>query len=72
MGCESSFGGLDNQIKVAGGMPQVETDSKTCIVSTNGLLVDQKCTALSDNEHINKCKWARSSDEVNRVKKLER
>ena len=52
-------------------MAQVETDSKKCIVSTDGLLADEKCTALSNNEYINKCKWARSSDEVNRVKKLE-
>ncbi|KAK6194846.1 hypothetical protein SNE40_000386 [Patella caerulea] len=71
LGCESQFAKLDNRVRYSGGMTCIATHSKKNIVATNGLLVSDQFLAMDDVEKKRKWKWARSSEEVQRVQQLE-
>lgn len=72
LGCESEFAKLDNKIRVSGGSTSVPTYSRKNVISTNGLLVDSEFVNMPEEERLKRWKWARKSDEVIRVKKLEK
>jgi len=71
LGCESEFAKLDNRITFSGGSTTVRTHSRKNVVSTDKLLKDSSFTDLSEDEKLKKWKWARCSEEVAQVKKLE-
>ena len=72
LGCESEFAKLDNRISMSGGSTTVQTHSRKNVVMTNRLLVDTSFTQQSEAERQERWKWARTSDEVANVRKVER
>lgn len=72
LGCESEFAKLDNRIKRNGGSASVQNYSMKNIVATNGLLVDSTSIDKTEVEKRDAWKWARTSEEVKKVKKLEK
>ena len=71
LGCESEFAKLDNRISMSGGSTSVQTHSRKNIVKSNQLLVDSSFIQQSEKEREKRWKWARTSDEVLSVKKLD-
>ena len=72
LGCESEFAKLDNRISISGGSTSIETLSRKNVILTNRLLVDPTFTQQSSDEKRSRWKWARTSEEVANVKKVER
>ena len=72
LGCESEFAKLDNRIIISGGSTSIETLSRKNVILTNRLLVDPTFTQQSSDDKRSRWKWARTSEEVANVKKVER
>ena len=71
LGCESEFASLDNMLKKTGGTTSVQTLSRKNTVSTNAYLVDSGFLDLTKEEKRNRWEWARHSNEVKEVRKME-
>ena len=71
-GCESEFAKLDNRLKIAGGTTSVNTLSMKNIVSTNSLLTEPNFVEMPVEDKKMCWKWGRSSDEVKKVKILQK
>ena len=67
--CESQFAKLDNRIKISG-TTSVMTSRKNT-VATNAYLLDSNLLGMPDEEKRNQWKWARHSNEVKEVRKME-
>ena len=72
LGCESEFAKLDNRVRSSGGMTTIKSHSIKNIIATNGLLVDSEFTAMDEQERKRRWKWARTSEPVKEIKKLEK
>ncbi|XP_013414654.1 uncharacterized protein LOC106176709 [Lingula anatina] len=71
LGCESEFSKLDHRIKVTGGSSSVQTLSRKNLLASSGLLVHSQFESKSAAERKERWKWARCSEEVKAVQKLE-
>ena len=72
LGCEGEFAKLDNRLKVSGGTVPVETLSRKNVIATNAFLVDSSFAELSADERKQQWKWARTSESVKEVRKLQK
>ena len=72
LGCESEFAKLDNRLKITGGTTPLDVLSRKNIISTNALLGDSNFTQLSTDEKKKEWKWGRNSEEVKKVKLLQK
>jgi hypothetical protein len=72
LGSESEFAKFDNRLKVSGGTTSVTTISRKNVVATNAYLVDSSFLQMSAHEKDDQWKWARTSDEVKQVTKMEK
>ena len=71
LGCESEFSKLDHRIKASGGSTPIQTHSRKNIIVSSGLLVDSEFESKTLEERKLRWEWARSSEEVKKVKNLE-
>ena len=71
LGCESQFAKMDQRIHVTGGSTSVQTLSRKNIIATNAYLIDSTYVHMDEKDKRSKWKWARHSDEVKAVRKME-
>ncbi len=71
LGCESEFSKLDHRIKASGGSASIQTLSRKNLLVSSGLLVDSEFECKSLDDRRSRWKWARCSEEVKAVQKLE-
>ena len=72
LGCESEFAKLDNRLKVCGGTTSIQRISQKNIVTTNAYLVDSEFQSKSEDDRKGEWKWARTSEAVKTVRKMEK
>ena len=70
LGCESEIAWLDNRLKFSGGTTTITTLSRKNVVSMNRFLVDDYFQNATDEERRQRWKWARTSEQVKQVQKL--
>ena len=71
LGCESEFSKLDHRIKVSRGSTSIQTLSRKNLLVSAGLLVDSEFESQTEDDRNSRWKWARCSEEVKAVQKLE-
>ena len=71
LGAESEFASLDNDLHRVGGATSLKTVSQKHIISRNKLFTKDRWTELSQKEKRASWNWARTSEESEKVRKLE-
>ena len=72
LGCESESAKLDNCMKICGGTTSLQILSLKNVVTTNAYLVDSYFMDKDNDEKRRECKWARTSEKTEIVRKMEK